>query len=71
MNTAFLEIRNRFGEKLLARIVQDFPAGFQIIGGDDTLVIVGDREQNRAYSRKTHSVKEIYRFPSPQALRRG
>jgi hypothetical protein len=62
MNAAAKEILNRFGEKPLSVIQKDFPNGFHIIGGDENIVIVGDRVMNRSYSRKNFRVKETYRF---------
>lgn len=62
MNKHAQEISNRFGEKLLSIVEKDFPAGFHIVGGNDDVVIVGDRTMNRSYSRKNYRVKETVRF---------
>lgn len=62
MNKYAQEILNRFGEKLLSIIERDFPAGFHIVGGDDDVVIIGDRMMNRSYLRRNFRVKDTYRF---------
>jgi thymidylate synthase ThyX len=62
MNKYEKEIRNRFGENMLNMMKQDFPSGFHIIGGDETEVIIGNKDMNISYDRKKFKAKEKFSF---------
>ena len=72
MNIYAQEILNRFGQTMLDNMKTEFPKGFQIIGGDDLEVIIGDRTKNVTFSRKTTKAKNKFVFQgSPKFTRKG
>lgn len=72
MNIYAQEILNRFGQTMLTNMLKEFPKGFQIIGGDDLEVIVGDKTKNVTFSRKSSNAIDRFVFQgSPKFTRKG
>lgn len=70
MNIYAQEILNRFGQTMLTNMIKEFPKGFQIIGGDDLEVIVGDKTKNVTFSRKTAKAKDRFVFQGSTKVKR-
>lgn len=62
MNVYAMEVLNRFGRKMLNNMLEEFPEGFHIVGGDDLFITVGNEYKNTTFSRKTFKVKDTFSF---------
>jgi hypothetical protein len=70
MNIHALEILNRFGDVMLQNMLAEFPDGFQIVATDSSLVTVGNKLMNAAFSRKTLRLKHKAVFEGAPKLNR-